>query len=94
MNSIQTEKSRWLAAAIAGLMGATAVSGVQAQAEISGQAAVAETVVPKAVSVSQKQLDAARAKLKADGYAFGSLVESIVTSPQFRTKRGKDDPRE
>ena len=59
MNSIQTEKSRWLAAAIAGLMGATAVSGVQAQAEISGQAAVAETVVPKAVSVSQKQLDAA-----------------------------------
>ena len=42
----------------------------------------------------QKQLDAARAKLKADDYAFGSLVESIVTSPQFRTKRGKDDPRE
>ena len=59
MNTIQTEKSRWLAAAIAGLMCATATSGVQAQAEISGQAAVAETFVPKAVSVSQKQLDAA-----------------------------------
>ncbi len=42
----------------------------------------------------QKQLGAARAKLKADDYAFGSLVESVVTSPQFRTKRGKDDPRE
>jgi hypothetical protein len=42
----------------------------------------------------QKQLDAMRAKLKADNYAFGSLVESIVTSPQFRHKRGKDDARE
>jgi len=36
-------------------------------------------------------LDAMKAKLKADGYAFGSLVESIVTSPQFRNRRGKDD---
>ena len=59
MNTIQTEKSRWLAAAVAGLMCATAAGGVHAQAEISGQAAVAETSVPKAVSVSQKQLDAA-----------------------------------
>jgi hypothetical protein len=42
----------------------------------------------------QKQLDATRAKLKADDYAFGSLVESIVTSPQFLNKRGKDDTRE
>ena len=42
----------------------------------------------------QKQLDAARAKLAADGYAFGSLVESIVTSPQFLNKRGRDDVRE
>ncbi len=42
----------------------------------------------------QKQLDAMRTKLKADNYAFGSLVESIVTSPQFRTKRGRDDLRE
>jgi len=42
----------------------------------------------------QKQLDAMCTKLKADNYAFGSLVESIVTSPQFRTKRGKEDARE
>jgi mono/diheme cytochrome c family protein len=42
----------------------------------------------------RKQLDAMRTKLKADDYAFGSLVESIVTSPQFLNKRGKDDVRE
>ena len=42
----------------------------------------------------QKQLDAMRAKLKADNYAFGTLVEAIVTSPQFLNKRGKDDARE
>jgi hypothetical protein len=42
----------------------------------------------------QKQLAAMRTKLKADDYAFGSLVESIVTSPQFLNKRGKDDGRE
>ena len=59
MNTIQTEKSRWLATAVAGLMCAAAAGGVHAQAEISGQAAVAETSVPKVVSVSQKQLDAA-----------------------------------
>ena len=59
MNTIQTEKSRWLATAVAGLMCATVAGGVHAQAEISGQAAVAETSVPKVVSVSQKQLDAA-----------------------------------
>ena len=32
-----------------------------------------------------------RSRLVADDYRFGSLVESIVTSPQFRTKRGHDD---
>jgi hypothetical protein len=32
-----------------------------------------------------------RARLEADEYKFGSLVESIVTSPQFLTKRGKDE---
>jgi hypothetical protein len=43
---------------------------------------------------SDKQtLDEMRAKLAADGYAFGSLVEGIVTSPQFLNKRGRDDPR-
>jgi hypothetical protein len=38
-------------------------------------------------------LDEMRARLKADGYAFGSLVEAIVTSPQFLNKRGRDDSR-
>jgi hypothetical protein len=38
-------------------------------------------------------LDAMRARLAKDGYAFGSLVEEIVTSPQFLNKRGRDDPR-
>lgn len=42
----------------------------------------------------QKQLAAARAKLTADGHTLGSLVESVVTSPQFLNKRGKDDVRE
>ncbi|MBI3877167.1 MAG: DUF1588 domain-containing protein, partial [Verrucomicrobia bacterium] len=32
-----------------------------------------------------------RAKLAANGHRFGSLVESIVTSPQFRNKRGPDE---
>jgi hypothetical protein len=35
-----------------------------------------------------------REKLAADGHAFGTLVESIVTSPQFLNRRGKDDSRE
>ena len=35
-----------------------------------------------------KQLDTMKAKLKAEKYAFGSLVESIVVSPQFLNKRG------
>jgi hypothetical protein len=39
-------------------------------------------------------LGAMRTRLAADGYAFDSLVESIVTSPQFLNKRGRDDPRE
>ncbi len=38
-------------------------------------------------------LDAMRKRLAADGYALGSLVEEIVTSPQFLNKRGRDDPR-
>lgn len=32
-----------------------------------------------------------RVKLAANGHRFGSLVESIVTSPQFRNKRSPDD---
>ena len=31
-----------------------------------------------------------RARLAADGYAFGSLVEEIVTGPQFLNKRRID----
>ncbi len=30
-------------------------------------------------------------KLVADGYRFDNLIDSIVTSPQFLTKRGRDD---
>jgi uncharacterized protein DUF1592/uncharacterized protein DUF1588/uncharacterized protein DUF1587/uncharacterized protein DUF1595/uncharacterized protein DUF1585/cytochrome c len=41
----------------------------------------------------KKALDDMRARLVADRYAFGSLVESIVTSPQFLNKRGRDDSR-
>jgi hypothetical protein len=41
----------------------------------------------------RKALDAMRRRLAADGYAFGSLVEAIVTTPQFLNKRGRDDPR-
>jgi hypothetical protein len=42
----------------------------------------------------KKTLDAMRARLAADGYAFGSLIESIIISPQFLNKRGRGDPRE
>jgi hypothetical protein len=41
----------------------------------------------------KKALETMRTKLVADGYAFGSLVEAIVTSPQFLNKRGRDDSR-
>jgi hypothetical protein len=35
----------------------------------------------------QKALDAMKARLASEGYAFGSLVESIVTSPHFLNRR-------
>jgi hypothetical protein len=38
-------------------------------------------------------LDMMRRRLKTDGYAFGSLVETIVTSKQFLSRRGRDDAR-
>jgi hypothetical protein len=41
----------------------------------------------------QKTLDEMRARLAADGHAFGNLVEVIVTSPQFLNKRGRDESR-
>jgi Protein of unknown function (DUF1592)/Protein of unknown function (DUF1588)/Protein of unknown function (DUF1587)/Protein of unknown function (DUF1585)/Protein of unknown function (DUF1595)/Planctomycete cytochrome C len=40
-----------------------------------------------------KTLDGMRTRLVAERYSFGSLVESIVLSPQFLNKRGHDDPR-
>ncbi len=40
-----------------------------------------------------KALGEMRARLAADEYRFGSLVESIVTTPQFLNQRGRDDPR-
>ncbi|HKC84909.1 MAG TPA: DUF1592 domain-containing protein, partial [Blastocatellia bacterium] len=36
-------------------------------------------------------IESMRAKLERDSYRFDSLVESIVTSSQFRNKRGGDD---
>src|SRR5262249_21941352 len=35
----------------------------------------------------KKALEEMRTRLAADGYAFGSLVEAIVSSPQFLNKR-------
>jgi hypothetical protein len=35
-----------------------------------------------------------RERLAKDGYRFESLVETIVTSPQFGNKRGRDDTRQ
>ena len=39
-------------------------------------------------------IDQMRARLAGDGYRFGSLVESIITSPQFLHHRGRDEARE
>src|SRR5262249_45957175 len=36
-------------------------------------------------------IESMRAKLERDSYRFDSLVESIVTSSQFRNKRGKEN---
>jgi hypothetical protein len=41
----------------------------------------------------RKALAEMKAKLAADRYVLGSLVESIVARPQFLNKRGSDDPR-
>jgi hypothetical protein len=42
----------------------------------------------------KKALDEMRTQLISNDYTFGSLIEVIVTSPQFRNKRGRDDPGE
>lgn len=39
----------------------------------------------------RKSLREMRARLVAEEYAMGSLIESIVTSPQFLNQRGRDD---
>jgi hypothetical protein len=41
----------------------------------------------------RKALDAMKARLAIDSYAFGSLVEAIVITPQFLNKRGRGDSR-
>jgi hypothetical protein len=33
-----------------------------------------------------------RSRLAAEGYAFGSVIETIVTSPQFLNKRERTEP--
>src|SRR5262249_9636611 len=38
-------------------------------------------------------IEAMRNRLSADGHRFGVLIESIVTSPQFLNRRGRDDTR-
>jgi hypothetical protein len=37
-------------------------------------------------------VDEMKAKLAANGYRFGVLIETIVTSPQFRNRRGNEKP--
>lgn len=49
----------------------------------------------RSLTLSDKStLEKMRERLAKDDYRFSSLVESIVTSPQFLNKRGRDDPRE
>jgi hypothetical protein len=49
----------------------------------------------RSVTLSDKAtIDSMRERLAKDGYRFEGLVETIVTSPQFLNKRGRDDPRE
>jgi hypothetical protein len=42
----------------------------------------------------KKALDGMKTKLADDEYRFGSLVETIVTSPQFLNKRGREEAQE
>ena len=42
----------------------------------------------------ESTLKTMHARLLADGHRFDSLIESIVASPQFLMKRGKDDRRD
>src|SRR6516225_11246486 len=49
--------------------------------------ALCRTLLPS----DQKAIDAIKARLAADNYAFESLVQAIVTSPQFLNKRAQGD---
>src|SRR5262249_55756375 len=49
--------------------------------------ALGRTLLPS----DQTTIDDMRARLASDGYRFGALVETVVTSPQFLNKRGRDD---
>jgi hypothetical protein len=42
----------------------------------------------------ESTISAMRDRLRGEGHRFDSMVETIVTSPQFLTKRGRDDPRQ
>jgi hypothetical protein len=42
----------------------------------------------------EKLIEEMKARLKSDDYAFGELIEVIVSSPQFLHKRGRDAGRE
>jgi hypothetical protein len=49
----------------------------------------------RSLTLSDKiTVDNMRARLAKEGYGFASLVEAIVTSPQFLNKRGVEGPRE
>jgi hypothetical protein len=51
--------------------------------------ALGRSLLPSDKGTIEKVLE----RLAKDGYRFESLVEEIVTSPQFRNKRGRDDAR-
>jgi Protein of unknown function (DUF1592)/Protein of unknown function (DUF1588)/Protein of unknown function (DUF1587)/Protein of unknown function (DUF1585)/Protein of unknown function (DUF1595)/Planctomycete cytochrome C len=49
----------------------------------------------RSLTMSDKPtIDAMRGRLEKDGCRFDSLIKSIITSPQFLNKRGRDDERE
>jgi hypothetical protein len=49
----------------------------------------------RSLELSEKRtIERMKVRLAQDGYRFETLVGSIVTSPQFVNRRGRDDPRE
>jgi hypothetical protein len=45
------------------------------------------------IPADETTIKAMKARLATDGHRFGGLIETILTSPQFVNKRGRDDPR-